>query len=124
MDGKLAISSKIALPVALVVVGGYALGYAHGYQDALGTIWNLRGVAECLDPSARTNENLSEQEEGTSSRGQWVWKVGHHKGEPVNNWSHIVFSNPFRGIPLLESLGNRLESYCTIDAANWRPPSY
>ena len=78
MGEKLAIGGRIALPAVLGVAGGYALGYVHGYQDALGMVWNLRGVAQCLDASASASED---SEEDIVSWGRWVWKVGERKGE-------------------------------------------
>lgn len=120
MDKKLAVGGAVALPAALTIIGGYALGYVHGHQDALGSVWNLRGHAQCLDPSASTDADSGEQE---PSRSQWVWKSGPLAGEPVQHHIH-GFSNPFKGVPLLDALGERLASALSVDIANWRPPSY
>lgn len=32
------------------MVGGYALGYLHGHQDALGSVWNLRNAPSAWTP--------------------------------------------------------------------------
>lgn len=51
MDGKLAIGAAAVLPAALAAAGGFALGYARGRENTLGIVWNLRGLAQCLDPT-------------------------------------------------------------------------
>jgi len=122
MDGKLAIGGALALPAALV--GGFALGYASGYQDALGVIWNLRRVAQCLDPSVPPGGDPSDDRVEPYPPSRWVWKSGRDAGEPVERWTHTFFANPFRGVPLLEPLGDCLERRATVDVANWGPPDY
>jgi hypothetical protein len=124
MNGKLAIGGAIALPAALVVVGGYALGYAHGYQDALGVTWNLRGVAQCIDSSVPPGGDPSDDRAEPYPPSRWVWKSGPTAGEPVERWTHTFFANPFRRTPLLGTIGDRLERYATVDVANWHPPGY
>lgn len=127
MDRKLVISGTVALPAtALAVVGGYALGYLHGHQDALGSVWNLRNAAQCLDPSVATNR-VSTMQEGAGGRSQWVWKSGPHAGEAVRNWPRTLLTNPFTGrrVPrFLNGWAARLERSSEIDIASWRPPSY
>ena len=118
MDSKLAVGGAVALPAALAIVGGYALGYIHGYQDALGSVGKLRGVAQCLDPPA--DADLPARE---AFRSQWVWKKGPLAGQPIQGRTHGL-SNPFEGVPLLHPLGERLASTLRVDIANWRPPSY
>ena len=125
MDRKLAISGAAALPAAalLAVVGGYALGYAHGHQDALGAVWNLRSVAQCLDPSVPANVDPTEEWEEPFPHSRWFWKNGPRAGGPVERWEHGT-ANPFEGAPLLGTVGERLAARFRVDVANWRPPSY
>jgi hypothetical protein len=116
-------TGKIAVPVGLAAatIGG-ALGYVWGCQDALAGVWNLRGVAECLEPP-ETNQ-LSFEEPVVWSR--WVWKRGEHAGQlvPAGRWVHGPLSNPLRGVPVLGALGERLERAATMDIAHggWTYP--
>jgi hypothetical protein len=123
MNGKLVMGGAIALPAALA--GALALGYAAGYQDALGVVWNLREGAQCLDPTVPPGGDPSGNDRAEPyPRSRWVWKSGPHAGEPVESYTHTFFANPFRGVALLEPLGDRLERYATVDVANWSPPGY
>lgn len=122
MDRKLAIGAAAALPVALAVAaGGYAAGYLHGHQDALGVVWNLRNVAQCLDPSVPPGGDPSDGRIEPYTPSRWVWKSGPGAGEPVKRWEHGI-GNPFEGVPLLRALGDRLAVRLRVDVANWGPP--
>jgi hypothetical protein len=120
----LAIVGAVALPAALAaVVGGYALGYVHGHQDALGVVWNLRGVAQCLDSSVPPGGDPSDERVEPYTPSRWVWKSGPEAGRPVERWEHGAV-NPLEGVPLLGALGDHLAARLTVDVANWRPPGY
>jgi hypothetical protein len=126
----------IAVPAGLAVVAaGYALGYVHGQQDALGCVWNLRSVAQCLDPPET-------HQQGTGRPvvwSRWVWKAGPHAGQPVGavrrgqrgeqqmgvgSSGHALFYNRLRGVPLVGALGEHLARATTMDIAHggWSYP--
>jgi len=113
----------VAMPTVLAAaVGGFALGYARGHQDALGVVWNLRGQAQCLDPSLPPEGDPSDDRIEPYPPSQWVWKTGPDAGRPVERWEHGAV-NPFEGVPLLGALGDRLAGRLRVEIANWRPPS-
>jgi hypothetical protein len=109
--------AAFAVPTGLAAaLAGAALGYVWGQQDALACVWNLRGVAECLDPP----ETDGQSPEQALARSRWVWKQGEHAGQPVaaGRWTHTLFRNPARGVPLLGAFGDRLQRCTTMDVAH------
>jgi len=97
------------------------VGYTHGYQEACGVVWNLRGQAQCLDPSIPPEGDPSDDRVEPYPPSRWVWKSGRDAGKPVERWGLRV-SNPFEKIPLLGALGDLLAARLQVDVANWEPP--
>lgn len=120
MNRIVASGVQVALSASLAIAGGFALGYVRGYRDALGSVWDLRREAQCLDPSTS-----AEAGSDRTPHGLWVWKRGELAGKPVEQWTHSFFlPNPFEGTPALKAVGNRLPLSVEVDVANWRPPGF